>query len=477
MIDDTEKKLIDIIGNISKRETEIENLRENINEMNEFEPFAVFTRIDRNKRRRIESKDLARFLNDNIQNITDNYDVHLNKFIEMYDLNNDNALTYDEYNFFLKRFLLFVITKQNHYLRSVKCQKLSYSVSKEEYLNEGLEKALTKLFVLELNLHKYISKSILDHKISHNSVINIFRRIDMNVDQRIDFEDISDYLQTRSYSLRDKEIISFISRYDFDNDLALNIEEFNKIFFNNFKEKEEKSILIEINTMHTTSKKSNTNTSKRPYKSSNIGNHKIREENSFEKTSKQISKDEISLDKYSKFQDFTTFNSRKYQCDYSNDRELFETKKINNHRPNNSYSRSLLNRKDDIKENTDKIIQNQNIEKTNKRAQLKINIFNENTDLSSSETSPKSNQLEFLMNLLHRQIEVDKTVENFKQRLTNNPEFNLISIFKYFDRNKVDYLDKVDLLSGLESLNLYPTENEINLLFNKLEIGNKQIIR
>ena len=122
-------------------------------------------------------------------------------------------------------------------------------------------------------------------------------------------------------------------------------------------------------------------------------------------------------------------------------------------------------------------IQNQNIEKTNKRAQLKINIFNENTDLSSSETSPKSNQLEFLMNLLHRQIEVDKTVENFKQRLTNNPEFNLISIFKYFDRNKVDYLDKVDLLSGLESLNLYPTENEINLLFNKLEIGNKQIIR
>ena len=87
--EDIDLLMIELIRNISKKELEIESLRQNINEMKEFEPFAVFTRIDRNRNRKIESNDIARFLQDNDTNMTYQKEIHLTKFIHLYDLNND----------------------------------------------------------------------------------------------------------------------------------------------------------------------------------------------------------------------------------------------------------------------------------------------------------------------------------------------------------------------------------------------------
>ena len=88
--------LIELIINTIKKEREIEILRQNINEMDEFEPFATFTRFDREEKRIIDVNDISKFLDDNNHFPTEKNTILLKLLLEFYDLNKDNGLTFDE---------------------------------------------------------------------------------------------------------------------------------------------------------------------------------------------------------------------------------------------------------------------------------------------------------------------------------------------------------------------------------------------
>ena len=88
--------LIELIINITKKEREIEILKQYINESEEFEPFAIFTRIDRNSKKKIELFDFLKFLEDNKHISTEKNTLLIKLFIEFYDIKIQGGLTFEE---------------------------------------------------------------------------------------------------------------------------------------------------------------------------------------------------------------------------------------------------------------------------------------------------------------------------------------------------------------------------------------------
>ena len=60
-------------------------------------------------------------------------------------------------------------------------------------------------------------------------------------------------------------------------------------------------------------------------------------------------------------------------------------------------------------------------------------------------------------------------MEIIKQKLSFLEEFNLISIFKFFDHRQVNYLSLDDVNKGLIKIGVFPKREEVDLIFNKLD--------
>lgn len=79
---------------ISEFEQEVEKARQMLSSINEFEPYSVFQRIDKYKKGFLSSFEIFDFLMDNNLNFTQK---QCELFIEQYDLDFDNKLSYKEY--------------------------------------------------------------------------------------------------------------------------------------------------------------------------------------------------------------------------------------------------------------------------------------------------------------------------------------------------------------------------------------------
>jgi hypothetical protein len=87
------KKLIELFVNTIKMTRKCEVSKQLINDMIEFEPYAVFTRIDRAERGCIDSRDILMFLKDNgVFEKEKNFKL----FMEYYDRDFDSVLNFQE---------------------------------------------------------------------------------------------------------------------------------------------------------------------------------------------------------------------------------------------------------------------------------------------------------------------------------------------------------------------------------------------
>ena len=86
--------LIEMFINIIKFSRESEILKQKINDKIEFEPYAVFTRIDRKDWGYLDINDIRSFILENGGN-----EDSLDLLIEYYDRNFDDRLNYGEYLF------------------------------------------------------------------------------------------------------------------------------------------------------------------------------------------------------------------------------------------------------------------------------------------------------------------------------------------------------------------------------------------
>jgi Ca2+-binding EF-hand superfamily protein len=210
------KKLIELFVNTIKMNRDCEVQKQIVNDMIEFEPYAVFSRIDRGERGCIDSKDVMMFLKDNgVKEGTKFFKL----FMEYYDRDFDSVLSYEE-------FLNFILPEMN-FLRTLTTQKVTFKIPFNEFLTDELENQLTGLFVKQAKLFNYINVKKLDFFLHDNpDLLDLFKCLDVDNDGMISFTDLDVFFRNHKLVLYKEEILSLIKLYDEDLDQVWNWNEF-----------------------------------------------------------------------------------------------------------------------------------------------------------------------------------------------------------------------------------------------------------
>jgi len=76
-----------------------------------------------------------------------------------------------------------------------------------------------------------------------------------------------------------------------------------------------------------------------------------------------------------------------------------------------------------------------------------------------------------------RTAEIEMDLERSRQELAIRSDFNLFDAFRLFDKYNSGYLYKIDFKEGLSKLGIFPSTQELNLLFKSLDRDNDGKLR
>ena len=86
--------------------------------------------------------------------------------------------------------------------------------------------------------------------------------------------------------------------------------------------------------------------------------------------------------------------------------------------------------------------------------------------------SPSKSTNEKLMNAFKEQIELEKDLEFYKEKLALRTDFNLFDGFRLIDVDRKGWLSKYDLQNTLKTLHIYSSVDEIFLFFKRYDTDN-----
>lgn len=144
-------ELADLLLAIGESERQVELMRQILGEQPDFEPYAAYTRLDENRKGKVDEVDLLYFLEGNGIPVEQ---AETRAVFHKYDLDEDGLLSYNE-------FLEMVLPSSDPDLRAVICQRPNYEVRRHEVLSHEIEYALSSLIHSEIKLKK---KSIFEKK-------------------------------------------------------------------------------------------------------------------------------------------------------------------------------------------------------------------------------------------------------------------------------------------------------------------------
>ena len=120
------KKFLEYVVNTIQNMKKSEKIKEEMNSHEFCEPYAIFSRLDREDKGYLVKEDFIRFLKENGV-IIDSQRKTIDLFIEYYDKNFDDKLNFTE-------FLNFVLNKNQNLSRSITSQRETYKICCDEYL-------------------------------------------------------------------------------------------------------------------------------------------------------------------------------------------------------------------------------------------------------------------------------------------------------------------------------------------------------
>ena len=153
--------------------------------------------------------------------------VHLSErdcgtIIAYFDSDLDNGLNY-------KEFMEVVLPCDDLYMRSVVTQRPSYDCAKTERLSFSVEQQIALLLKLEVEYHKHcaIVKSDLKRR-SDWSDMRSFNSVDIHRDGFITYNNTMNFLRLNGMRASEGEVIAIIRRLDIDADQKITYEEWCK---------------------------------------------------------------------------------------------------------------------------------------------------------------------------------------------------------------------------------------------------------
>ena len=463
------KKILEYIVNMTQNALKSESIKEQLNEHERCEPYAIFSRIDREDKGFLVKEDFIRFLKENNVNI-DAQRKTIDLFIEYYDKNFDEKLDFTE-------FLNFILNKEQNLSRSISSQRETYKIACDEFLEKNLENLIVQALMSDFYLFEYADMKKIEifmnleeedihcNKNEDNKLIILFTEIDCDKDGLISCEDLYDFVSKRKIKICQNELQNFIGLFDEDMDGFLDWNEFLFMILpssssfeydlDSLKKQEEKYNEIYYQRIN--------NISKKNINCSNCINDYFKNREKRNNDYLYTNTNENSDNSY----------NMAYNNTYNNDCDYISNPKsdINGNQYyfdyNNNISNKCSNENINLNYNKENYYYNDN----NNNYNDDIKIYNKKNNSNCNYINYIDyNQFSELCKILYRIIDSEKNLEFLKNKLFSNNNFNLNKLFNYFDKYQNGYISLIDFQEGLEAFDIN-NKNSL-LLFSNLDASN-----
>lgn len=199
----------------------MENQRQNLASIRQFEPFACFTRIDRFRKGVISANDIAAFLQENSTGGQQITSFESNYVIKYFDSSFQGHLNYQD-------FCQAILPCDNMSLRMHTLENRHQIRTKEfEKLLPEIESCLSRLLEMEIIYHLRLEQLKLDlEEIEDYDLKKLFKMVDKNRKKFIDKAAIKSFLKRMGHIVQPKEVVCILRRLDIDGDSRVSFHEF-----------------------------------------------------------------------------------------------------------------------------------------------------------------------------------------------------------------------------------------------------------
>lgn len=405
---------------LSSSEKEIECMRQVLNEIPGFEPYAAFLRMDIGHKRLLTASDIMEFL---LANEASCELVDAERIIKFHDADQDRCLVFSE-------FLHMVLPQDNPFLRTNVAQRPNYSVRGNEQLPYEIEYGLTKVmeaeihYGKEMSLRQYSLSKLLDFSVSE-----VFHGVDYKFTGFIDYENLAAFLSRSHVEFGDEEILGILKRMDLDGDGRISLDEFSYHFL---VDRPKRLAAIERK-------------SEKPQRPFEFGSLRVKQESQNHKAETNLALLNEEIPEQMKPQE------RQSQSSVPKER----TEKKQNQAECNEW-RNLHKRELGKKEGR-------------MARSLKETIEDEKRDKADLAKLRGLSPIEVIFYYLKELLAQEKELETIKRDLTLTRDFNLMDFFRFFDESAAGFIEEDDLEQGLKELSIDVTRAEAKILLFRLD--------
>jgi Ca2+-binding EF-hand superfamily protein len=214
----TKKLLKKLLLKIAKSELDLELKRQYLASNEHMEPYALFTRIDRNADGFISPMELLHFLRDN--NVHDMTEADCYYTVKFFDADEDGRLHFPD-------FMQLVLPCDNNVLRATATQRPNTQINPGDFLTLDVERDLAALLVAEIELHRGSEKvkQQLESQPDYSSEA-VYQCIDDWGYGFVDTRNLYRFFKNCRSKATEEDCVALIRRFDLDADSKLSRDEF-----------------------------------------------------------------------------------------------------------------------------------------------------------------------------------------------------------------------------------------------------------
>ena len=445
-----ENLVIKLLITISNKEKEVEINRQLLGKNIDFDVFQLYCFLDKEKKNYITSLDLMEFLH---KNGVYPYQLEMEFIILFYDKNADNVLSYTE-------FLNMILSENNLCLRKI-CKERIGSLSYENNIPNDIGYLFISLLEKEIELIRIVNRIINEIKGQCDFNFHDIYHLLIGCQSYINKDTLRTFLLNHDITFSEDDLDNIMKRLDLNEDHIINFFEFHKFF-----------CFADSNCRCTF----------------NIKNCCLCNPNLIPNNNSNIILKEISPSLSLRGPPVKGCDNNYISSNNCNDCIQFNNQYYNNidDKNNDSYiensfniSQNLLLRKKPerhFKNKKNNTINENNLEYNNNIDFLAPNQYSNNENYchichnspcKCIEISLRKAENEFLI-YLRECIKLENKIEKAKIDLSLRSDFNVEDAFKIFERENRKYITDADLIYGLNTLEVYPSEKDILLIKRRI---------
>ena len=445
-----ENLVIKLLITISNKEKEVEINRQLLGKNIDFDVFQLYCFLDKEKKNYITSLDLMEFLHKN--GVYPNQ-LEMEFIILFYDKNADNVLSYTE-------FLNMILSENNLCLRKI-CKERIGSLSYENNIPNDIGYLFISLLEKEIELIRIVNRIINEIKGQCDFNFHDIYHLLIGCQSYINKDTLRTFLLNHDITFSEDDLDNIMKRLDLNEDHIINFFEFHKFF-----------CFADSNCRCTF----------------NIKNCCLCNPNLIPNNNSNIILKEISPSLSLRGPPVKGCDNNYISSNNCNDCIQFNNQYYNNidDKNNDSYKENSFNISENLllrkrperhfKNKKNNTINENNLEYNNNIDFLAPNQYSNNENYchichnspcKCIEISLRKAENEFLI-YLRECIKLENKIEKAKIDLSLRSDFNVEDAFKIFERENRKYITDADLIYGLNTLEVYPSEKDILLIKRRI---------